>query len=92
LWDAGLSYVTGPYGVSLTYFHGEAAHATGGLTSASSYSYDTDHALTLAGAYDLGPGVKLTESIFVVDYSGATGLAADKNSGWGAVTGIGVTF
>jgi len=91
LYDAGLSYATGPYAVSLTWFHGEALNAS----VSSSYNekkYDTDHALTLAGAYDLGPGVKLTESIFTVDYKSADNSQADKNNGWAAITGIGVTF
>lgn len=90
-WDAGVSYVTGPYGVSLTYFHGTSANA-GGSTTATNYTYDKDYAWTLAGAYDLGPGVKLTESVFYVDYKSGQNTAADENHGWGAVTGIGVNF
>jgi len=88
-WDAGVSYVTGPYGVSLTYFHGTSANA-GGSTTATSTSTDKDYAWTLAGAYDLGPGVKLTESLFIVDYKGSS--SANNNHGFAAITGVGVTF
>ena len=91
-WDAGASYVTGPYGVSLTYFYGESANAGTASTASTSYKMDKDSAWTLAGAYDLGPGVKLTESLFYVDYKSSTGLTSDKNNGWAAITGIGVTF
>lgn len=90
-WDAGASYVTGPYGVSLTYFQGESLNGTQSL-AANSKKYDKDYVWTLAGAYDLGPGVKLTESVFYVDYKNASGLEADKNNGWGAVTGVNIAF
>ncbi|HVI52789.1 MAG TPA: porin [Candidatus Sulfotelmatobacter sp.] len=88
-WDAGVSYVTGPYGVSLSYFHGTSANA-GGYTGSSTYSYDKTSVWALGGAYDLGPGVKLTESIFTANYDGSS--EATTTSGWGAVTGVIVNF
>lgn len=82
-WDAGASYVNGPYGVSLSYFHGTAQ---GNLAAGE---YDRDGAWDLGGSYDLGPGVKLTESLLYVNYNSAV---APKNNGYGAITGINVTF
>ncbi len=98
-WDGGVSYVTGPYGVSLTYFVGQAATGVvnnGGTatvdTGTNNGVYDRDSVWALSGAYDLGPGVKLTESLIAVKYSTNDGIAADQNKGFAAITGIGVKF
>jgi len=92
LWDAGISYVTGPYGVSFNYFHGTAANTNG---STKGYTDDRDHIYTLSGSYEMGPGVTLSESLFSFGYNsgvgGSTGTA-NSNTGWGAVTGLNVAF
>lgn len=92
LWDAGISYVTGPYGVSFNYFHGTAANTNGGTKG---YTDDRDHIYTLSGSYDLGPGVTLSESLFSFGYNSGVGGSvgtANSNTGWGAVTGLNVNF
>lgn len=87
-WDVGVSYATGPYAVSVSYFHGAAAN-TGNYT-------DSDSVVSLGGAYDLGPGVQLTGSVSYVDYqSGSSNQAThsnDSNYGVAAITGLSVKF
>jgi len=98
-WDAGVSYTTGPYSASVTYFQGEAQQYkdTSSLGS-SATGYDRDSVWTLAGAYEMGPGVTATASVFYVDYTSAqtnTNQLANKanvNNGVGAVTGLTVKF
>jgi len=87
-WDLGVSYVTGPYGVSLTYFAGAAANAN----HFGQVGMDRDNTLTLAGSYDLGPGVAAKASVFNTNWTSASGTLANKNDGIGVVTGITVAF
>jgi len=92
-WDAGASFTTGPYGVSLTYFSGEALNGLAGSVSPGTQTgYDKDQAVTLAGAYTMGPGIQLTESVFHVNYDAAFSNTANENAGWGAVTGVALKF
>lgn len=81
-WDAGLSYVTGPVGVSFSYYEGKFIN--------TSNLYDTDDVATVAASYDLGPGVAAKASVFHVDWD--SNVKANQNEGWGAVTGLTVNF
>jgi len=85
-WDVGVSYETGPYSVSLSYF-------------ASKYEGDTSVAadeeqaqLMLSGAYNMGPGVNVKGSVFTADYDDETTTATANNDGWGAVAGLTLDF
>lgn len=90
-WDAGLSYTTGPYAVSLGYFHDSsksdaALNGTGAADSTGVWS--------LAGAYTAGPGVAFRAGLTRVEYSGENKVSnsATQGSGWAAVTGVKVDF
>ncbi|HLN22346.1 MAG TPA: porin, partial [Patescibacteria group bacterium] len=87
-WDAGVSYITGPYGVSVTYFAGAAANAN----HFNKVGMDRDSTVTLAGSYDLGPGVAVKTSVFNTNWTSASGTLANKNDGVGVVSGITVAF
>lgn len=102
-WDAGLSYVTGPYSVALNYFSERAAkgnntnstaqaNGTAGVIASTSYANDSDHMLALEGAYAMGPGVSLNLTAFTVKYNDAYSNAAEQNQGYGLVSGVAVKF
>ena len=85
-WDVGASYATGPWGVSLTYFSGEAE---GGSASGD------EELQTIEGAvsYALGPGIKVIGSVGYNDFDDDdTGTADDSNDGYWIVTGIKLSF
>ncbi len=85
-WDLGASYSTGPWGVSLTYFNGEAE---GGAASGD------EELQTIEGAvsYALGPGIKVVGSVGYNDFDDDdTGAADDSNDGYWIVTGIKLSF
>lgn len=79
VWDAGISYATGPATVSFTYQSSET-------DSAAELAKDT---ILLSGKYNMGPGVDLIAGIGHVDYEAA---GADVNDGWWAATGIALAF
>lgn len=101
-WDAGVSYTTGPYAVSLGYFHDSSKNdvrsndSTGFITAAQKAQggADSTSVWSLAGAYTMGPGVVWQNGISYVSYKDGSGLSAvsHKNSGVAAVTGMKVTF
>ncbi|MGC2854787.1 porin [Novispirillum sp. DQ9] len=92
-WDLGLSYKTGPYGVSLAYFDSVAANALAGIDE------DRRQVWELNGEYTMGPGVALVGGLAHVSFengvaSGAPAAvrAANENDGWVATTGITLSF
>jgi len=97
-WDAGVSYATGPYGVSVGYFHDASKSAV--LLNGTGKA-DTTSVWELGGSYLLGPGVALKASVSKVAYDGDTLTAAtvngqtnykNHNDGVLAVTGVRVDF
>ena len=81
-WDAGVSYSTGPWGVSATYFHGEWEASLGG-------GDDETDAVVGAVSYALGPGITTSASVLygkLEDEGGAEGKATM------GIVGIGVKF
>ena len=82
-WDAGVSYETGPWGVSaqivMTEFEGDTTNN------------DEDEAITFGGAvaYALGPGIKTDFTVIYADYDGEDG---DDGNGIAAVLGLSVGF
>lgn len=84
--DIGVSYVVAPYGVSASYFEGNAKSASG--VSA----HDASKVWTLAGSYDVGPGITWKNSIMYIDYTSGANVATDENKGWLAVTALTVDF
>lgn len=95
-WDLGVSYKTGPYGVSLAYFDSsrEQARAAG-----VAVSDDEIQVWELNGEYTMGPGVALVGGLAYVDFENGTvagapaaARSAAQNDGWVASTGITLSF
>jgi predicted porin len=91
-WDLGLSYKTGPYGVSLAYFDSAREQAAG-------TSDDTIKVWELNGEYSMGPGVSLVGSINHAKFENGTVTGApaavvnaNENSGWAVSSGISLSF
>jgi len=82
-YDVGVSYATGPWTFSLTYFHGENGEPGG----------TSDEQDTFGGAvdYKLAKGVRLNLFGAYVDYDSAAGPGSDVD-GWVIGTGIGLSF
>lgn len=101
-WDIGASYTTGPYAVSLGYFHDSskndvrAADPAYGVTAgqAAVGGADSTNVVTLSGAYTMGPGVVWQNSVAWVSYNDGAGISAanHENDGVAVVTGMKVTF
>jgi outer membrane protein OmpU len=85
-WDAGISYETGPYGVSFTYF------TEGVEASTSSRGRDTVKNYSLAGKYTMGPGVDLVGGVHHARYKDETNTDLNNTSGWAVISGINLTF
>ncbi|MEO1492475.1 MAG: porin [Pseudomonadota bacterium] len=100
-YDAGISYETGPWGFSFTYFHGENVDdeiGSGATAAAFANDEETDFFL-LAGTYDLAKGVKLQAFGAYVDFDEDTGDAGGPNAangddvdGFIVGTGIKISF
>ncbi|MCW9001429.1 MAG: porin [Rhodospirillales bacterium] len=86
VFDLGVSYKTGPYGISLTYLRSEVEGDTA--------NNDDDEVtfISLGGSYDMGPGVQLVGSLIHGDYDDETTAVANNNDGWGLVAGVKVSF
>ena len=84
--DIGASYGTGPWGVSLTYFNGEA--------EGSAASGDEElQTIEAAASYALGPGIKVIGSVGYNDFDDDESGAGDaSNDGYWVVTGIKLNF
>jgi outer membrane protein OmpU len=80
MWDAGVSYETGPYALAFTY----AANEGGGAFTGDQQSYK------LGATYNMGPGIDLVGNVF---YAGmqSPGVNGDRD-GVGAVGGIAISF
>ncbi|NVK18677.1 MAG: porin [Methylocystaceae bacterium] len=91
-WDLGVSYETGPYGVSVSYMSLSQDDKTAGSTA--NVQEDEKDTWMVSGSYDLGAGVALKGSIFGADFDDAssTGTTANDNDGYGVVAGLAVSF
>ncbi len=87
-YDVGVSYSTGPWGVSVTYFHGEWEAAPGG-------GDDETDSIVGGVSYALGPGITASGSIFYGNFEnesdGTVNSGSEGNSTLGIV-GIAVKF
>ena len=85
IWDAGVTYATGPLTVGFTYLHGEAEDPnTGG-------DDETDQAVINA-SYNIGPGVDLWGGVKVFEYDDDNNDAANENEGYIVAIGSSVSF
>lgn len=81
--DAGASYSTGPWGVSVTYFHGEVE---GSLADPDDDEVD---AIVGAVSYALGPGITTSLSLFHAEYDEEGGVDSDATVG---IVGLAIKF
>lgn len=92
-WDIGVSYRTGPYGVSLSYMNLEEDG-----TVVDSAGEDQTDVIMGSFSYNLGPGVDFRFSAFWVDYDGenlnisANGQGETDTEGFGVVAGMRASF
>ena len=84
--DIGISYETGPWGVSATYFQGEAE---GDITASGDEEVST---LELAASYALGPGIKVIGSVGYNEFDDDNDGSDDSNDGYWVVSGIQLSF
>lgn len=91
VWEAGVSYKTGPYGVSLSYLN--ATQEQGGLTTAAAVADDESSVVQLSASYNMGPGVDLVGGLGYVSFdSSGTASTGNDNDGWVAATGLSLSF
>jgi len=85
IWDAGVTYATGPLTVGFTYLHGEAEDpVTGG-------DDETDQGV-LSAVYNIGPGVDLWGGVKFFEYEDDNGDAANENQGYIVAVGSSISF
>jgi hypothetical protein len=85
IYDAGVTYATGPLTVGFTYLHGEAENpAIGG-------DDETDQAVINA-SYNIGPGVDLWGGVKIFQYESDNGGAGNENEGYIVAVGSSVSF
>jgi outer membrane protein OmpU len=93
--DLGLQYATGPYAVSMAYYHSAVQHNMMNANAALNGN-DTVDAYQLSGKYSLGAGVDLLASAGYIEYNGAapkvTPGDVNHNSGWTVMSGLSLTF
>jgi predicted porin len=82
-YDLGVSYETGPWGVSIAWFHGEREFAGGGQD-------DEQDLMELGASYALGPGITVVGAIQRFDEDSAT--VNSRSDGWGAALQTKLSF
>lgn len=85
----GAAYDFGPYGVSLTYLHGERA-GIAGSTSPNTVQADRD-TVALAGQFIIGPGVSAQATLGYSDYTSDEAGVSDVEAAY-VITGIRLSF
>ncbi|HTH15239.1 MAG TPA: porin [Magnetospirillum sp.] len=90
-YDAGIQYASGPYAVSLAYFHSSTEGAVGNDLSTGSDKIDV---YQLSGKYTLGAGVDALASAGYARYKDgdSSGVGANNNKGWTVMTGLSLAF
>ena len=86
VWNAGIGYSTGPYGVSITYTASTLDYASG--------DKDKLYSVYLGGTYEMGPGVTLVGGLFHAEAERDLANAADPEDvdAMGAVVGLQLEF
>jgi predicted porin len=89
-WNLGAQYTFGPAAVSLTYAEGRNDDSP---VTGPSFGDDKFSGLSLAGKYQIGPGVSLEGVLFRTEFEGNDSTAApDSNTATGALLGILLVF
>lgn len=94
-WDAGISYETGPWGFSFTYFNGENVDNESIFNGAANGIDENLDQYLLGATYALAKGVKLGAYGAYIDFSedtGDAGGAGDDVDGFIIGTGIKISF
>jgi hypothetical protein len=86
VWNAGVSYEAGPYGVSLAYMNSEVEGKF------ADKGQDEMEMYLLSGKYNLGAGVDTFASLGYVEYTDEAKTAAQEANGWALVTGVALAF
>ncbi len=87
-YDAGVSYSTGPWGVGVTYFHGEWEADPGG-------GDDETDAIVGGVSYALGPGITASASVLYGVFENeddGTSFAGDEGKATMGIVGLSVKF
>jgi len=86
VYDIGIAFEQGPWGVSAAYLHGEAPLATGTTGD------DEVDIIELGASFNMGPGVDLMGSFMLGDWSDESTADGNNNEGWAVVGGVKVSF
>jgi outer membrane protein OmpU len=84
IWDAGVTYATGPLTVGFTYLQGQAENGGNGD--------DETNQFVVSGVYNIGPGVDLWGGVKYFDYESGTNSGANENEGYIVAIGSSVSF
>ncbi len=77
-WDVGVGYSTGPWGISLTYFHGERDGGAVGACTPCQADMDT---IMGSASYSMGPGIKFVGTLGYTELEDKSGgFGVDNNS------------
>ena len=86
-YDIGVAYdVNSGHAISASYLRSEVE---GTVATAAN---DVTTTYMVSSSYNLGAGVNLLSSVFMVDYEDETAIAANNNKGYAFVSGISVNF
>lgn len=85
-YDVGIQYDAGSMSLSATYLQAEMPLASGTAGD------DEVNSFVLGATYVIGPGVELMGNVLWAEWNDEGTADADNNDGWGAITGIKVSF
>ena len=89
VWDIGVGYKSGPWGVSLGY----VASDLEGVSTFASTENDEMATIALSGTYTMGPGITLHGSVYHADYDEEANVDANfVDGGWAVVAGFSLSF
>jgi len=85
IWDAGVTYATGPLTVGFTYLQGTAEDPVTGGDDETTQG-------VLSAIYNIGPGVDLWGGVKFFEYEDDEGSAANENQGYIVAVGSSISF
>ncbi|WP_339859209.1 porin [Thalassospira alkalitolerans] len=88
-WDVGVTYAMDAATVSLSYMYSEVGLDS---TTAATTGVNEINTVDVGLAYTLGAGVEWKSSVFWFDIDGAAANGTADNDGFGAITGIKLSF
>lgn len=91
VWNLGVAYEEGPYGVSVAYMESNVENSVSNVAPARNNVNDEVKTWLVSGKYNLGAGVDTFATIGHRKYDSET-VGDEANKGWVALAGIGLTF